>query len=361
MKKFGKTMLPGMMVVMTAILSACFTPQAPYAADDSFITLIDHSKMLNLIENDNLFYSDAKTEIIDSPLHGTLELVADDQGIYLYTPHENYFGTDEFTYGLYNEYGLSIASVSMIIKETNIGPNVIGETLNEELGQFITVDLSLNDTDADGDLLTYKLISNPNLRGNLEGAIFTYTPMATSQGIQMVEYEVSDGIETRTATIIIHLLNRPIVVDDQMTMFLNEPINFNPVVNDILPGGIPLDQVEFSAVYSSIGYFNNLADPDSYDVSFDGEFVTFSASVEGNYYITYTLINEEGLESRKTGIITFVVEQRDSSFWESLFSPSTEINYSVLTSLGILLFFIGALILAIIYDHKGGSIAKRKK
>ena len=124
-------------------------------------------------------------------------------GKVLYTPNENFFGTDSFTYVATDSNGgvSSKATVSITVTPLNDEPTSEDATLNllEDTIGFII----LPGSDADGDTLTYTIGAASNGTVTQYGDTVLYTPNPNYNGMDSFEYTVSDGTSTSTSTITI--------------------------------------------------------------------------------------------------------------------------------------------------------------
>ena len=124
-------------------------------------------------------------------------------GKVLYTPNENFFGTDSFTYVATDSNGgiSSKATVSITVTPLNDEPTSEDATLNllEDTIGFII----LPGSDADGDTLTYTIGAASNGTVTQYGDTVLYTPNPNYNGNDSFEYTVSDGTSTSTSTITI--------------------------------------------------------------------------------------------------------------------------------------------------------------
>lgn len=104
----------------------------------------------------------------------------------------------------------------------------------------VTVDVLANDSDPDGQPLTlYGAYDSGSGSGLVEinpDSTITYTPYPNSfGGIEQVTYEVSDGIDTATATLFIEVTpvpDPPIAVDDAAATSEDTPVVFSVLEND---------------------------------------------------------------------------------------------------------------------------------
>jgi len=96
-------------------------PDPPVAADDTVATLEDTAVEINLPTNDtdpDGTIDPATVTIVDQPANGTVS-VNPVTGIVTYTPDDNYFGSDSFTYTIQDNDGIisNIATVTVGIED----------------------------------------------------------------------------------------------------------------------------------------------------------------------------------------------------------------------------------------------------
>jgi len=154
-------------------------------------------------------------EILDAPLHGTLE--TNDDGTLVYTPEQDYFGKDSFTFSA-TENGSGVTtkgSVSLEVANVNDAPQlaVTGQTSNNTSARFTDtnkelsvegkseVTLSAAETlDADGDELTYQWeqLSGPTVEFDNSAASISFTAPNEDVSLEF-QVTVSDGSESVTS------------------------------------------------------------------------------------------------------------------------------------------------------------------
>lgn len=216
----------------------------PVAGYDSFATDIDTALKIdsdNLLDNDFDNEDDPLTVVVtQSPENG--ELVDNGDGTYTYTPDDGFLGTDVFEYVAADAGGQSAPAVVSI----NVG--IPANTAPETVSDFVTVsteqrvilpaDLLGNDTDADGDLLTPYIVSDP-IHGTLEynaGGGFTYTPDAGFTGSDAFYYSAFDGYADSAPTLVsIQVLPEPypntipVAGYDSLGTDVDTPLTIDPV------------------------------------------------------------------------------------------------------------------------------------
>ncbi len=161
----------------------------------------------------HLFVPEVMFETFKAAFNETAQAILEDTANYvmfgdpggkvLYTPNENFFGTDSFTYVATDSNGgvSSKATVSITVTPTNDEPTSADVTLNlsEDSNGFII----LPGSDADGDTLTFTVGAASNGTVTQYGDTVLYTPNPNYNGMDSLEYTVSDGISTSTSTITI--------------------------------------------------------------------------------------------------------------------------------------------------------------
>ena len=223
---------------------------APTANNDEFSTEEDSVLTGNVLTNDlsgaNELIID--TELVSQPTLGTAILSND--GSFTYTPNANVNGTDQFSYQVENEFGLTGQAVVQVnITPVNDAPVAFDDnyTIDADLAPVTIAapGLLLNDSDIDGDVLAVSVtpITSPALGDvtfNQDGS-FVYTPNSNFVNIDTFEYQVSDGNQlTDTATVTITTADFnghiPIASNDSYTTNEDEPLtvsaNESILVND---------------------------------------------------------------------------------------------------------------------------------
>ncbi len=180
----------------------------PIGDDKNVVTDEDTSLVITLTGSD---VEDAPLSFVyTQPAHGTVSGTGSDV---TYTPDENYFGPDSFTFvvndGLIDS---EIATVTITVNPIPDVPVAAADEYQVYEGEELDVaapGVLLNDMDGDGDLLTAELVtnvSNGTLVFNLDGS-FTYTPDDGFIGEDSFTYFASDGVlDSETVTVTITVL-----------------------------------------------------------------------------------------------------------------------------------------------------------
>jgi VCBS repeat-containing protein len=185
---------------------------APTLADDAFTVLEDSgANAMDVLANDLDTDIPANTLTITSVTqgtHGTVTITGGGTGLE-YTPSDDYFGTDSFTYTVSDGKGLtSTATVTVTVNNVNDPPiaNDDSVTVAEDSGT-VDIDVLGNDIfapDTD-DVLTVTNVTQ-GAHGTVTiatgGTGVTYTPAANFHGTDTFTYTIFDGNGGRsTATV----------------------------------------------------------------------------------------------------------------------------------------------------------------
>jgi VCBS repeat-containing protein len=186
----------------------------PVAANDSYSTSAGQALTVpvadGLLKNDTDADNNPLTaKIVTQPTNGTLTLNAN--GSFSYTPNAGFTGTDRFTYVANDGKADSTAATATIavnaVVPANRAPVAVNDTYTTTAGQALTVPVATgllrNDTDADSDPLTAKIVTQPTngtLTPNANGS-FSYTPNAGFTGTDRFTYVANDGkVDSAAAT-----------------------------------------------------------------------------------------------------------------------------------------------------------------
>jgi LPXTG-motif cell wall-anchored protein len=321
----------------TATVTITVTPQndPPTAGDDTDTTLQDTPLVVpapGVLTNDTDPEGDPLTVTSNTdPTNGSVTVNAD--GSYTYTPNPAYAGPDQFTYTITDgNGGTDTATVTILVAGSggNNAPVANGDGTTTDRETPVVIDVLVNDTDPDGDVLTVISTTAPangstviNANGTL-----TYTPAAGFIGTDTFTYTITDGQggnATATVTVIVEPVNNP-------PAFTDEPHNTYQTVAiggavKALTGGDPDDDPHIYVL--SAGAF-----PPGVSLNPDGTF-SGSPTTVGTFTTTITICDIHGLCS--IGVLTILVQAQ---------LPRTGIDSDLLAIYGLLLAFLGSLLVA---------------
>ncbi len=193
---------------------------APVAVADSYSVAEDGGLNINatngVLKNDTDADSDPLTAVLVSNVSdGTLSLLSN--GSFTYTPDENFYGTDSFTYKANDgTTDGNTTTVTITVNSVNDAPQAVADSYNVTEDGSLTINAAsgvlANDTDAENDTLTASLVSDVSdgtLSLSSNGG-FTYTPDANFAGTDSFTYRPNDGTangNTVTVTLNVSAVN----------------------------------------------------------------------------------------------------------------------------------------------------------
>jgi VCBS repeat-containing protein len=226
---------------------------APDAVDDEYTVNKNNTLTVpsaGVLTNDSDADEDSFTVSGNTqPNSGTVSLNPD--GSFVYTPTQNFNGTDSFTYNVTDSKGASnSATVTITVTNNNNPPTAVDDPFyttnedtplsvtgatNEIIQQTIAYPVLLsNDTDLDQDNLTvsstgaFTTSENGTVTLYSDGS-FDYQPAQDFNGVDSFNYTASDGnggTSTATATVTVLPVNdAPTAVDDEYTTKQDQLLN----------------------------------------------------------------------------------------------------------------------------------------
>jgi hypothetical protein len=290
----------------------------PVAFPDAYLVqsgeVLDVSAVEGLLKND--LDPDGDPIIVTSivaPSHGTLDIATD--GSFTYTPDAGFEGNETLSYTISDGNDLGGPGVLdiEILPPINRAPVSVADSYVVETGTVLTVSaeggLLSNDYDPDGDTMVVTAIVVP-ANGSIEpltDGSFTYTPDAGFVGSEVVQYQVSDGMQLNDipGQLSIEVLpssNRaPIGRADYWYTPSNTTLevagDLRVVHNDLDPDGDAFSVAAYTP-----------ADHGDLSVFADGRFVyTPDAGFEGEDAFSYRLLDDSGTLSSGLTTVALVV------------------------------------------------------
>ncbi|WP_318461583.1 retention module-containing protein, partial [Photobacterium leiognathi] len=245
----------------TSTVTIHVTPvnDAPVANPDSFTTGEDTSITVDLIKNDHDVDGDKLTvkEINGTSLTGGEQTVVVDNGKIViahdggmtFVPNKDYNGTADVNYTITDGDKTATSTVTIHVTPVNDAPVANPDSFTTGEDTPITVDLTKNDHDVDGDKLTVKEINGTPVTPGHEQTIVvdhgkiviahdggtTFVPSDNYHGDVTVPYTITDGDKTATSTVTIHVTpvnDAPVANPDSFTTGEDTPITVDLIKND---------------------------------------------------------------------------------------------------------------------------------
>lgn len=214
---------------------------APVAGDDAYEMDEDTTITYYVSNTESLIVNDYDVDgdlldytLVDDVEHGALTLW--EPGGFKYTPDEDFNGTDTFTYIANDgELDSNIATVTITINPVNDAPVAADDDYHTpeetELVVSAAEGILANDSDIDGDALTFELGDLPDngvLDMNADGS-FSYEPLLGFIGTDTFTYTLSDGSTdpalTDTATVTIIVNDIPVALDAEYETVEDTPLD----------------------------------------------------------------------------------------------------------------------------------------
>lgn len=245
---------------------------APVALADTATVIRDGSVTRNVLTNDSDPEGGTLTaSVVTQPFHGTLTLNA--AGDYTYTPAAGYIGQDTFVYracdnGSPVQCDTALVVIS-VLQQANRAPNAENDLFVVAENATLTNSVTTNDTDADGNMLTATVLTQPKhgtLTMTADGT-FTYAPGAQYVGNDTFSYRICDNGTPSlcdTASVVITVRATPVlglakaVSDVRKELDGSYTITYKLTVKNL--GGIALNNVQvtdgLTTVFAGAASFN---------------------------------------------------------------------------------------------------------
>ena len=225
----------------TLTINVTAVNDAPVAVDDSVTATEDtlFNSVIDLDANDTDLDGDALSVVAGTfatTQGGSITIAAD--GSYTYTPAANFNGVDSVDYTVTDGEFTDVGTLTINVTAVNDAPVAVDDsvTATEDTPFNSVIDLDANDTDLDGDALsvvagTFVTTQGGSITTAADGS-YTYTPAANFNGVDSVDYTVTDGALTDVGTLTINVTavnDAPVAVDD--SVIATEDTSFNSVID----------------------------------------------------------------------------------------------------------------------------------
>ena len=198
---------------------------APIAKDDSARVDEDKSVVINVLANDSDIDKDKLTiKSFTTPKYG--KVVKNDKEELIYTPNENYNGSDSFSYTISDGNGAEAsAKVAIKINSINDAPIAKDDEAKTNQNEKILIDVLANDSDIDGDKISISEISTPPKYGEakiIENKI-EYTPNKDYNGEDSFSYTIKDTKGAKAKANVKITINKTLTKDDNQEKNTTNP------------------------------------------------------------------------------------------------------------------------------------------
>ena len=251
--------------IANSIVTMTITPvnDAPLAIIDTSSTNEDITININVLANDSDADGDTLSISAASASNGMVNIASDNS--LNYTPNSNFNGSDTINYSLSDGAGgTATSTVAVTISIVNDTPVAVNDTASTNEDTLVSIFVLANDSDVEGDTLTVLSTSASNGTATLvSGTSINYIPNANFNGTDTVNYTISDGSNTASATVTISIAavnDAPIAVADTETVVEDTSKNIIVLANDSDVDGDTLSVTSVTATngITSIGADNSI-------------------------------------------------------------------------------------------------------
>ncbi|MXZ74354.1 MAG: tandem-95 repeat protein, partial [Gemmatimonadetes bacterium] len=227
--------------------------ELPAAVDDTATTDEDVALTVDVLANDSdPEGTGLRVSSVSAAENGTTEVAADG-GAVRYTPDENWYGTDRFTYAAEDGNGAATeAAVEVTVLPVNDAPEAAADTASTDEDEAVEVPVLANDTDVDGDTLRVSSVTKPangTAAVAADGSGVRYMPDENWHGTDTFTYVADDGnggtSEAAVEVTVVPVNDVPVANDDAATTNEDEPVTVPVLANDTDADG---DGLKVSAV-----------------------------------------------------------------------------------------------------------------
>jgi hypothetical protein len=198
----------------------------PLAQNQSASTAEDQSVSITLQgsdpDNQPLTYSTT------NPSNGSVSI---NGNVVVYTPNQNYNGTDSFIYTVSDGTGQAQGVVSIVVTPVNDSPVPNNLTLSVDISQTVSFTLSATDVDNDPLLFILGSVQNGSLVNNGNNS-YTYSPNST--GSVSIPFSVNDGTSTVNGLVSINVTGNlpPTAQNLSIVTQEDQSVAINLIAND---------------------------------------------------------------------------------------------------------------------------------
>uniref|UniRef100_UPI0028710FCD Ig-like domain-containing protein n=1 Tax=Shewanella baltica TaxID=62322 RepID=UPI0028710FCD len=164
----------------------------PVANPDTASLPWNQSLDIDVLANDTDSDGDALTVTQVTSEFGTAVILANQQ--LSYTPATDFIGTDVLVYSITDGKGGTASTELTVVVSGNTAPTTVNDSAATDDRTSLLLDVLSNDSDPDGNVLT--LVSTTAQQGavSVESNKLRYIPKTGFDGVDIVTYQISDGL-----------------------------------------------------------------------------------------------------------------------------------------------------------------------
>ncbi|MGM6345967.1 tandem-95 repeat protein [Vibrio parahaemolyticus] len=245
--------------------------------EDGGSIIITTEELLSNVDDEDKDTLSVENLIIDK---GNGTLVDNGDGTWTFTPQIDDDTEVSFTFDIIDDEDLVVSgSANLDILPINDAPNAENDVITTEEDTAVTIDVLVNDSDVEGDVLSIQSASVPSEQGSVDivNGKLVFTPAENFNGDATITYIVTDGDLTDEAKVTVTVTpvnDSPVVVDDTTSIQEDTAVTIDVLTNDtdvdgdklsIESASVPKEQgtvevVDGKLVFTPVENFNGHAE-----------------------------------------------------------------------------------------------------
>ncbi|HFD3976337.1 TPA: tandem-95 repeat protein, partial [Vibrio parahaemolyticus] len=203
--------------------------------EDGGSIIITTEELLSNVDDEDKDTSSVENLIIDK---GNGTLVDNGDGTWTFTPQIDDDTEVSFTFDIIDDEDLVVSgSANLDILPINDAPNAENDVITTEEDTAVTIDVLVNDSDVEGDVLSIQSASVPSEQGSVDivDGKLVFTPAENFNGEATITYIVTDGDLTDEAKVTVTVTpvnDSPVAVDDTVSTQEDTVVTIDVLPND---------------------------------------------------------------------------------------------------------------------------------
>ncbi|HHG3602220.1 TPA: tandem-95 repeat protein, partial [Vibrio parahaemolyticus] len=263
--------------------------------EDGGSIIITTEELLSNVDDEDKDTLSVENLIIDK---GNGTLVDNGDGTWTFTPQIDDDTEVSFTFDIIDDEDLVVSgSANLDILPINDAPNAENDVITTEEDTAVTIDVLVNDSDVEGDVLSIQSASVPSEQGSVDivDGKLVFTPAENFNGEATITYIVTDGdlTDEANATVTVTPVNdSPVAVDDTVSTQEDTVVTI-----DVLPNDSDVDGDKLSIQSASVPEAQGKVE------IVDGKLVfTPAENFNGHAEITYTVTDGQLTDEAKVTV-----------------------------------------------------------
>ncbi|EJG0909577.1 tandem-95 repeat protein [Vibrio parahaemolyticus] len=263
--------------------------------EDGGSIIITTEELLSNVDDEDKDTLSVENLIIDK---GNGTLVDNGDGTWTFTPQIDDDTEVSFTFDIIDDEDLVVSgSANLDILPINDAPNAKNDVITTEEDTAVTIDVLVNDSDVEGDVLSIQSASVPSEQGSVDivDGKLVFTPAENFNGEATITYIVTDGDLTDEANVTVTVTpvnDSPVAVDDTVSTQEDTVVTI-----DVLPNDSDVDGDKLSIQSASVPKEQGTVEV------VDGKLVfTPTENFNGDAEITYTVTDGELTDEAKVTV-----------------------------------------------------------